>query len=178
MGDAFNELIRTQSSAGDRLLPEAGAVWDIWPCGDRDALSARVAQMHPGEVNDPLIHHLYGLSEADLAKLADSSNGPPLVPWRIKQRPGDGVFIPCGCPHQVRNLQGCFKLAVDFVSPEGVEQARVSLDRLHSVKVKEDMQFALMMLSAAAHHMRFLVTTPGYIVGESSRVESSVVESI
>ena len=37
---------------------------------------------------------------------------------------------------------------------------------------------ALMMLSAAAHHMRFLVITPGYIVGESSRVESSVVESI
>jgi len=54
-------------------------------------------------------------------------------PWRIAQRPGDAVFIPPRCPHQVgshthclvsfseifgkvSNKKSCVKLAIDFVS--------------------------------------------------------------
>ncbi|KAK2408432.1 lysine-specific demethylase JMJ25 [Trifolium repens] len=38
------------------------------------------------------------------------------------QKLGDAVFIPAGCPHQVRNLKSCTKVALDFVSPENVGQ--------------------------------------------------------
>jgi [histone H3]-dimethyl-L-lysine9 demethylase len=30
-------------------------------------------------------------------------------PWHFEQYPGEAVFIPAGCPHQVRNLRPCIK---------------------------------------------------------------------
>ncbi|WVZ13099.1 hypothetical protein V8G54_017629 [Vigna mungo] len=38
----------------------------------------------------------------------------------VQLKLGDAVFIPAGCPHQVRNLKSCIKVALDFVSPENV----------------------------------------------------------
>ena len=35
---------------------------------------------------------------------------------------GEAVFIPAGCPHQVRNLKSCIKVALDFVSPENLQE--------------------------------------------------------
>ncbi|KAL5730594.1 hypothetical protein ACHQM5_003397 [Ranunculus cassubicifolius] len=43
-----------------------------------------------------------------------------IEPWTFEQKLGETVFIPAGCPHQVRNLKPCTKVAVDFVSPENV----------------------------------------------------------
>ncbi|KAF5733509.1 hypothetical protein HS088_TW17G01053 [Tripterygium wilfordii] len=43
-------------------------------------------------------------------------------PWTFEQHLGEAVFIPAGCPHQVRNRQSCIKVALDFVSPENVEE--------------------------------------------------------
>ena len=68
-------------------------------------------------------------------------------PWTFEQNLGEAVFIPAGCPHQVRNLkvlirlsslyvliqlclwylivvfpQSCTKVAVDFVSPENIKE--------------------------------------------------------
>ncbi|XP_058005273.1 lysine-specific demethylase JMJ26-like [Hevea brasiliensis] len=45
-----------------------------------------------------------------------------IEPWTFEQRVGEAVFIPAGCPHQVRNLKSCTKVAVDFVSPENVQE--------------------------------------------------------
>ncbi|CAG8817182.1 34251_t:CDS:1, partial [Racocetra persica] len=42
---------------------------------------------------------------------------------RIYQNPGDIVFVPAGCAHQVCNYTSCIKVALDFVSPEGVERS-------------------------------------------------------
>nr|KAJ0224187.1 hypothetical protein LSAT_V11C100049590 [Lactuca sativa] len=43
-------------------------------------------------------------------------------PWTFEQKLGEAVFIPAGCPHQVRNLKSCTKVAVDFVSPENIQE--------------------------------------------------------
>ncbi|XP_027364241.1 lysine-specific demethylase JMJ25-like [Abrus precatorius] len=43
-----------------------------------------------------------------------------IEPWTFIQKLGDAVFIPAGCPHQVRNLKSCIKVALDFVSPENI----------------------------------------------------------
>ncbi|KAE8733168.1 putative ERD4 protein [Hibiscus syriacus] len=43
-------------------------------------------------------------------------------PWTFEQKLGDAVFIPAGCPHHVRNLKSCTKVAVDFVSPENIKE--------------------------------------------------------
>ncbi|CAH9105724.1 unnamed protein product, partial [Cuscuta epithymum] len=42
--------------------------------------------------------------------------------WTFEQRLGEAVFIPAGCPHQVRNLKSCTKVAADFISPENIEE--------------------------------------------------------
>ncbi|CAJ2630941.1 unnamed protein product [Trifolium pratense] len=43
-----------------------------------------------------------------------------IEPWTFIQKLGDAVFIPAGCPHQVRNLKSCIKVGLGFVSPENV----------------------------------------------------------
>lgn len=43
-------------------------------------------------------------------------------PWTFEQHLGEAVFIPAGCPHQVRNRKPCIKVAMDFVSPENVNE--------------------------------------------------------
>ncbi|KAK4277566.1 hypothetical protein QN277_015545 [Acacia crassicarpa] len=45
-----------------------------------------------------------------------------IEPWTFEQFLGEAVFIPAGCPHQVRNRQSCIKVALDFVSPENVQE--------------------------------------------------------
>ncbi|CAH8389099.1 unnamed protein product [Eruca vesicaria subsp. sativa] len=45
-----------------------------------------------------------------------------IEPWTFVQKLGEAVFIPAGCPHQVRNLKSCTKVAVDFVSPENIDE--------------------------------------------------------
>ncbi|CAF2134099.1 unnamed protein product [Brassica napus] len=45
-----------------------------------------------------------------------------IEPWTFVQKLGEAVFIPAGCPHQVRNLKSCTKVAVDFVSPENIKE--------------------------------------------------------
>lgn len=40
----------------------------------------------------------------------------------IVQCVGECLLIPAGCPHQVKNIFNCMKLAIDFVSPENVSQ--------------------------------------------------------
>ncbi|RYR54762.1 hypothetical protein Ahy_A06g030041 isoform B [Arachis hypogaea] len=43
-----------------------------------------------------------------------------IEPWTFIQKLGDAVFIPAGCPYQVRNLKTCINVALSFVSPESV----------------------------------------------------------
>lgn len=45
-----------------------------------------------------------------------------MEPWTFEQKLGEAVFIPAGCPHQVRNLKSCMKVALDFISPESVRE--------------------------------------------------------
>ncbi|XP_028065303.1 uncharacterized protein LOC114268347 [Camellia sinensis] len=45
-----------------------------------------------------------------------------IEPWTFVQKLGDAVFIPAGCPYQVRNLKSCIKVDLDFVSPENLSE--------------------------------------------------------
>ncbi|KAI3468942.1 hypothetical protein Pfo_025605 [Paulownia fortunei] len=76
-----------------------------------------------------------------------------IEPWTFVQKLGDAVFIPAGCPHQVRNLKSCIKVALDFVSPENVpscfqltEEFRV-LPQNHRAK-EDKLEVKKMILSA------------------------------
>ncbi|KAM7482495.1 hypothetical protein LguiB_007078 [Lonicera macranthoides] len=58
----------------------------------------------------------------DIFRREDVPKLEEIEPWTFVQKLGDAVLIPAGCPHQVRNLKSCIKVALDFVSPENVNE--------------------------------------------------------
>jgi len=70
-------------------------------------------------LNDPVHGQQFYLDEELRLELFRSKG---VKSYRVYQRPGEAVFIPAGCAHQVANMSDCIKVAVDFVSPENIER--------------------------------------------------------
>ena len=94
------------------------------------------------------------LRKADLELLKKETG---IEPWRIYQREGDAVFVPARCPHQVRNLRPCVKVAVDFVSPENMQYCvelsddfrQLGMDHKHKEDVLQSRGLAMHTYMAA-----------------------------
>ncbi|KAJ8102162.1 hypothetical protein POJ06DRAFT_193854 [Lipomyces tetrasporus] len=88
--------------------------------------------------DDPIHRQVFYLPDGELILLRKRFG---VVPFRIWQKPGDAVFIPAGCAHQVCNISSCVKAAIDFVSPENIPRCVNLLQEtrnLARVKKKED----------------------------------------
>ncbi|KAK3155728.1 hypothetical protein QOZ80_2BG0206820 [Eleusine coracana subsp. coracana] len=82
-------------------------------------------------------------------------------PWTFEQKLGEAVFIPAGCPHQVRNLKSCTKVALDFVSPENVGECVKLTEEFRRLPswhgAKEDkLEIKKMVLHALKEAVNFL----------------------
>lgn len=113
------------SSTVSKGIPLCGAIWDIFPPSASSIIrtylnSKTYLDSHPGAVaqDDPIHRQCYYLAEDDLTIL-DKEYG--VQSHRIFQNPGEAVFIPAGCCHQVGNRRSCVKVAVDFLTPENVK---------------------------------------------------------
>ncbi|KZV86429.1 Clavaminate synthase-like protein [Exidia glandulosa HHB12029] len=135
MADAVN-IMHFATSRPDG--GEGGAVWDIFRSQDSDAvrkfLRSRFKDKCPAGA-DPIHQQLYYLDRELLAALK-AEHG--VVSCRVYQRPGEAVFIPAGCAHQVCNLSDCIKVAVDFVSPENIERCENLTREFQAQTWKED----------------------------------------
>ncbi|CAI0444133.1 unnamed protein product [Linum tenue] len=110
-------------------VEEGAALWDIFRSEDvpqlEDYLKRHLKEFRHihccplPKVIHPIHDQSFYLSTEHKKKLKDEYG---IEPWTFVQKLGDAVFIPAGCPHQVRNLKSCIKVAVDFVSPENVGQ--------------------------------------------------------
>ncbi|CAN1150247.1 Lysine-specific demethylase JMJ25 [Linum perenne] len=69
------------------------------------------------QVVDPIHDQTFYLTEKHKRKLKKEYG---IEPWTFVQKLGDAVFIPAGCPYQVRNLKSCINVASNFVSPESI----------------------------------------------------------
>ncbi|KAF3432815.1 hypothetical protein FNV43_RR23917 [Rhamnella rubrinervis] len=106
-----------------------GAVWDIFRREDVPKLIEYLLK-HKKEFRhinnlpvNSIVHPIHDqtlyLNERHKKKLKEEFD---VEPWTFEQYLGEAVFIPAGCPHQVRNRKSCTKVALDFVSPENVQE--------------------------------------------------------
>ncbi|XAR71630.1 hypothetical protein NMG60_11017997 [Bertholletia excelsa] len=130
-------LMRTTSVSEDETFPsnscadvkKGGAVWDIFRRQDVPKLieylnkhwkEFRHINNKPlDSVDHPIHDQTFYLNEKHKKQLKEEFH---IEPWTFEQFLGEAVFIPAGCPHQVRNRQSCIKVALDFVSPDNVQE--------------------------------------------------------
>ncbi|KAF5188361.1 Lysine-specific demethylase jmj25 [Thalictrum thalictroides] len=152
---------------------KGGAVWDIFRRQDVPKLVEylhkhwkefrHIDNLPVKSVIHPIHDQTFFLNEKHKKQLKDEFD---VEPWTFEQYLGDAVFIPAGCPHQVRNRQSCIKVALDFVSPENVKECvRLTkefrlLPKNH--RAKEDKlevkKMALYGASAAVRQVKLLTT--------------------
>ncbi|KAF6767664.1 JmjC [Kalmanozyma brasiliensis GHG001] len=122
IADAVNIMLYAAPPVGDDIPEEhrpGVAAWDIFRASDADALRAFLREEHAKLKfqDDPIHIQRFFISAPQRVKLWRKYG---VKSWRIYQKPGEAVFIPAGCAHQVCNLTDCVKVAVDFVSPQNV----------------------------------------------------------
>ncbi|PWA82973.1 jmjC domain-containing protein [Artemisia annua] len=109
-----NTGVQDEDLAYDTM--EGGALWDIFRRRDVPNLIKYFN------------NHLAEFKHADCSAVDQLKIGTPqcdaagIKTWTFRQKLGDAVFVPAGCPNQVRNLKSCTKVEVNFVSPESVSE--------------------------------------------------------
>ncbi|KAI0824650.1 Clavaminate synthase-like protein [Trametes gibbosa] len=145
MADAIN--IMTYASPMPDGRPGCAA-WDIFRADDTSKLRKFLKKKFKGQYQHDPIHSQQFYLDSSLRQELYKDHG--VMSHRVYQRPGDAVFIPAGCAHQVCNLADCIKVACDFVSPENIDRCenltREFREQNQSMAWKEDvLQLRTMM---------------------------------
>jgi lysine-specific demethylase 3 len=122
ISDAINIMVCDTKTPDQNI---SGALWHIFDREDTEKLRSflkKVENCGVGHVEsrpdcDPIHDQTHYLDDYMLKRLNDEQN---VIGRAFTQHTGETVVIPAGCPHQVKNLSNCIKIAVDFISPQNV----------------------------------------------------------
>ncbi|XP_021763956.1 uncharacterized protein LOC110728617 [Chenopodium quinoa] len=167
-----HELLSKKPDFDENKVGE-GAIWDIFRREDVPKLLDYLKR-HQQEFNHinnlpvksvvhPIHDQTFYMTEIHKKQLKEEFG---VEPWTFEQHLGEAVFIPAGCPHQVRNRLSCIKVALDFVSPENVQECIRLTDEFRLLpknhRSKEDKlevkKMALYAASSALSEFRKLTT--------------------
>ncbi|KAJ8549614.1 hypothetical protein K7X08_033321 [Anisodus acutangulus] len=154
---------------------QSGALWDVFRRQDVPMLIEYLRfhwkkhgdsdHLTDDSVPSPLYDGIVYLNEHHKRKLKELFG---IEPWSFEQRLGEAIFIPAGCPFQVRNLQSTVQLGLDFLSPESLGEAiRMAeeirgLPNTHDAKLQmlEVGKISLYAASSAIKEVQKLVLDP------------------
>ncbi|KAJ3284134.1 hypothetical protein HK104_010078 [Borealophlyctis nickersoniae] len=111
-----------ESSTAEEPIRPAAAVWDIYAYKDLPAIRVflkKYAEEQNFAYDEPVHDQRFYLNSTLRERLWREHG---VRGWRVYQNPGDAVYVPAGCAHQVCNYRDAIKAAMDFVSPESVEK--------------------------------------------------------
>lgn len=116
MADALNIMTYTAPTPDGK---PGCAAWDLFRASDSPKLRQFLRRKFKATnyQHDPIHSQQFYLDSQLRKELFDTFG---VKSHRVYQKPGEAVFIPAGCAHQVCNLADCVKVAIDFVSPENI----------------------------------------------------------
>lgn len=155
---------------------QPGALWDVFRRQDVPMLNKYLASNWEEltissqamlSVKHPIYDQAVYLREHHKRVLKDQYG---IEPWTFEQHIGEAVFIPAGCPFQVKNLQSTVQLALDFLLPESLrESARMGqeircLPNHHDAKLKmlEVGKISLYAASSAVKEIQKITLDPKF----------------
>ncbi|KAM3313318.1 hypothetical protein ACQJBY_032747 [Aegilops geniculata] len=155
---------------------QPGALWDVFRRQDVPMLNKYLASNWEELTNNsqamlsvkhPIYDQAVYLREHHKRVLKDQYG---IEPRTFEQHIGEAVFIPAGCPYQVKNLHSTVQLALDFLSPESLrESARMGqeircLPNHHNAKLKmlEVGKIALYAASSAVKEIQKITLDPKF----------------
>ncbi|XP_006347090.1 lysine-specific demethylase JMJ25 isoform X2 [Solanum tuberosum] len=163
------------SSLNSSDSSHSGALWDVFRRQDVPMLIEYLRfhwkkhgdsdHVTDDSVPSPLYDGIVYLNEHHKRKLKELFG---IEPWSFEQHLGEAIFIPAGCPFQVRNLQSTVQLGLDFLSPESLGEAvRMAeeirgLPNTHDAKLQmlEVGKISLYAASSAIKEVQKLVLDP------------------
>ncbi|XP_063949289.1 lysine-specific demethylase JMJ26-like [Daucus carota subsp. sativus] len=123
--------------------PESGALWDIYRREDAFKLKEYLRKhfrefrhtycLPLKQVVDPIYDGAFYLNAEHQRRLKEEYG---IEPWSVVQNLGDAIFIPAGCPFQVRNFKSCIQVSTGFVSPESIHECLRFTEEIRALPLK------------------------------------------
>ncbi|KZV37145.1 hypothetical protein F511_15065 [Dorcoceras hygrometricum] len=150
---------------------QVGALWDVFHRKDVPLLVEyiRIHWQELGILDVNVSQSLYdGVIYLNMHHRRQLKEEFGVEPWSFEHHIGEAIFIPAGCPFQVRYIQSSVQLGLDFLSPESLPEAvRLSeeirgLSNDHEAKLQalEVGKISLYAASSAIREVQKIVLDP------------------